>query len=71
MMFSYRLVRLIESHADALAGGLRVHAASEHWTVDVEREDVCPVVTLPVVADIETYLGTLGKKTALQDRASR
>jgi hypothetical protein len=30
MMFSYRLVRLIESHADALAAGLeeRVHASS-------------------------------------------
>ena len=31
MMFSYRLVRLIESHADALAGGLeeRVQASSQ------------------------------------------
>ena len=31
MMFSYRLVRLIESHADALAGGLeeRVRASSQ------------------------------------------
>ena len=31
MMFSYRLVRLIESHADALAGGLeeRVHGSSQ------------------------------------------
>ena len=31
MMFSYRLVRLIESHADALAGGLeeKVHTSSQ------------------------------------------
>ena len=33
MMFSYRLVRLIESHADALAGGLeeRVQAQISHF----------------------------------------
>ena len=28
MMFSYRLVRLIESHADALAGGLEERVQS-------------------------------------------
>jgi CelD/BcsL family acetyltransferase involved in cellulose biosynthesis len=58
-----RRLRCGDPAADALAGGLRAHAASEGWTVDVEREDVCPVVTLPVGADIETYLGSLSKKT--------
>jgi CelD/BcsL family acetyltransferase involved in cellulose biosynthesis len=36
---------------------------SEGWTLNVEREDVCPVVTLPVGADFDEYLGTLGKKS--------
>ena len=35
---------------------------AEGWTLNVEREDVCPVVTLPLGADMETYLSTLGKK---------
>ena len=35
---------------------------AEGWTLNVEREDVCPVVTLPVGADMDTYLATLGKK---------
>jgi CelD/BcsL family acetyltransferase involved in cellulose biosynthesis len=35
----------------------------EGWTLNVEREDVCPVVTLPFGADFDEYLGTLGKKS--------
>jgi len=35
---------------------------AEGWTLNVEREDVCPVVILPGGADMETYLDTLGKK---------
>ena len=36
--------------------------STEGWTLDVEREDVCPVVTFPEGVDIEGYLATLGKK---------
>ena len=32
------------------------------WTLNVEREDVCPVVTLPDGLDLDGYLSTLGKK---------
>ena len=32
------------------------------WTVLREREDVCPVVTLPEGVDFEGYLDTLDKK---------
>ena len=32
------------------------------WTLNVEREDVCPVVTLPDGVDMDGYLATLGKK---------
>ena len=36
---------------------------AEGWTLNVEREDVCPVVTLPVGrATMDDYLATLGKK---------
>jgi CelD/BcsL family acetyltransferase involved in cellulose biosynthesis len=35
---------------------------SHGWTLNVEREDVCPVATLPDVADVDAWLGTLGKK---------
>src|SRR5207342_3538219 len=31
-------------------------------TLDVEREDVCPVVSLPTGVGIEDFLSTLGKK---------
>ena len=32
------------------------------WQVTMEREDVCPVITLPAGVDFEGYLGTLDKK---------
>jgi CelD/BcsL family acetyltransferase involved in cellulose biosynthesis len=48
--------------ADALAAAFGAREMAEGWTLNVEREDVCPVVALPVDADIETYLSTLGKK---------
>jgi CelD/BcsL family acetyltransferase involved in cellulose biosynthesis len=35
---------------------------AEGWTLNVEREDVCPVVTLPPGTDLETYLAGLPKK---------
>lgn len=47
---------------DALAAALLRREASAGWTVNVEREDVCPVATLPEGVDFEGYLDTLGKK---------
>jgi CelD/BcsL family acetyltransferase involved in cellulose biosynthesis len=35
---------------------------SHGWTLNVEREDVCPVVTLPAGTDMDGYLATLRKK---------
>ena len=58
-----RRLRCGDPAADALAAALRARADVDSWLVDVEREDVCPVVTLPVGVDIETYLNGLGKKT--------
>jgi CelD/BcsL family acetyltransferase involved in cellulose biosynthesis len=35
---------------------------AEAWTINVEREDVCPVTTLPEGLSMDDFLGTLGKK---------
>ena len=57
-----RRLRCGDPAADTLAAALGTLEIAEGWTLNVEREDVCPVVTLPDGADIETYLGTLSKK---------
>jgi CelD/BcsL family acetyltransferase involved in cellulose biosynthesis len=57
-----RRLRCGDPAADALAEAFRADAASRRWTVDVEREDVCPVVTFPEGVDVEGYVATLGKK---------
>jgi CelD/BcsL family acetyltransferase involved in cellulose biosynthesis len=57
-----RRLRCGDPAADALAAAFGAREMAEGWTLNVEREDVCPVVTLPVGADIETFLSTLGKK---------
>ena len=35
---------------------------SAGWTMNLEREDVCPVLTLPDVTTFDDYLATLPKK---------
>jgi CelD/BcsL family acetyltransferase involved in cellulose biosynthesis len=57
-----RRLRCGDPAADALAAAFGAREMAEGWTLNVEREDVCPVVTLPDGADMETYLSTLGKK---------
>jgi len=58
-----RRLRYGDPAADALIAAFR-HRADEHgWEVTVEREDVCPVATLPDTGSIDDHLATLGKKT--------
>jgi len=57
-----RRLRCGDPAADALAEAIGGREIAEGWTLDVEREDVSPVATLPIGADIEAYLATLGKK---------
>ena len=57
-----RRLRCGDPAADALAEAIGAREIAEGWTLDVEREDVSPVATLPIGADIEAYLATLGKK---------
>jgi len=57
-----RRIRCGDPIADALSTAVGAVEGREGWMLDIEREDVCPVVTLPDGADMEAYLGTLGKK---------
>jgi hypothetical protein len=57
-----RRLRCDDAAADALAGAFGRREIAHGWTLNVEREDVCPVATLPAGAGIDDYLATLGKK---------
>ena len=57
-----RRLRCGDRAADTLAAAFGTREIAEGWTVNLEREDVCPVVTLPAGGDMEAYLATLGKK---------
>ncbi len=58
-----RRLRCGDPSADALAGAFGRLEAAEGWTLDLEREDVCPVATIPSDAsDLEGFLAQLGKK---------
>ena len=57
-----RRLRCGDPAADALAVAFGEREMSEGWTLNVEREDVCPVVHLPAGIDFDGYLAMLGKK---------
>ncbi len=57
-----RRLRCADPTGTELAAAFGALEMAQGWTLNVEREDVCPVATLPGDVDIETYLGTLGKK---------
>ena len=57
-----RRLRCGDPAADALAGAFGAREIAEGWTLNVEREDVCPVVHLPAATTMDGYLATLGKK---------
>ena len=57
-----RRLRCEDPTADALAAAFGAREIAEGWTLNLEREDVCPVLTLPAGTDMDGFLGTLGKK---------
>jgi CelD/BcsL family acetyltransferase involved in cellulose biosynthesis len=57
-----RRLRCDDPTADALAAAFGAREIAEGWTLNLEREDVCPVVTLPAGIDMDGFLATLGKK---------
>lgn len=57
-----RRLRCGDPTADALATAFGAREMREGWTLNVEREDVCPVVELPVGGTMDDYLAGLSKK---------
>jgi len=57
-----RRLRTGDPAALALAAAFGRREITEGWTLNVEREEVCPVATIPADADMDGFLGTLGKK---------
>jgi hypothetical protein len=57
-----RRLRQADPATDILAAAFGRREIAEGWTLNVEREDVCPVIRLPEGADFDGFLATLGKK---------
>lgn len=57
-----RRLRCGDPVADALSVAFGRREMLEGWTLNVEREDVCPVIHLAPGIDFEGHLATLGKK---------
>ncbi len=57
-----RRLRCGDPAADEMAAAFGRREMAQGWTLNVEREDVCPVTTLPLGADFDAFLATLGKK---------
>jgi CelD/BcsL family acetyltransferase involved in cellulose biosynthesis len=58
-----RRLRCGDPAGDALAAAFGARELENGWTLNLEREDVCPVVRIPPVVDFEGYLSTLDKKS--------
>jgi CelD/BcsL family acetyltransferase involved in cellulose biosynthesis len=57
-----RRLRCGDPAAEALAAAFGRRERAAGWTLNLEREDVCPVVTLPDGGDFDGFLGTLDRK---------
>jgi CelD/BcsL family acetyltransferase involved in cellulose biosynthesis len=57
-----RRLRCDDDTAEILAMALGSREMANGWTLSLEREDVCPVVTLPSGGSMDDFLATLGKK---------
>ncbi len=57
-----RRLRCADPAGEVLAAAIGAIEIANGWTLNLEREDVCPVVTFPDGVDMDGYLATLGKK---------
>jgi CelD/BcsL family acetyltransferase involved in cellulose biosynthesis len=60
-VLNLRRLRCDDPAADALARAFRRREMTEGWTLNLEREDACPVAILPLDGTIEDFLATLAK----------
>ena len=56
-----RRLRCGDPAAEALAAAFGRREQAGGWTLNLEREDVCPVVTLPVGGSFDDFLAGLGR----------
>ena len=57
-----RRLRCGDPAADALAAAFRRVEMDAGWTLNLDREDVCPVAELPLGGSLDDFFATLGKK---------
>ena len=58
-----RRLRCADPAAEELAAAFGRHEVAAGWTLNLEREDVCPVTTIPEDAvNLDDFLASLGKK---------
>jgi hypothetical protein len=57
-----RRLRCGDPAADILAAAFGHREIREGWTLNLEREDVCPITHLPEQTEFEVFLSTLDKK---------
>jgi CelD/BcsL family acetyltransferase involved in cellulose biosynthesis len=57
-----RRLRCGDPAVDEFATAFGAREMGEGWTLNVEQEDVCPVLTVPPGLDFDGYLSTLTKK---------
>jgi CelD/BcsL family acetyltransferase involved in cellulose biosynthesis len=56
-----RRLKASDPAGPALRDAFQACPASDSWMIEIEHEDVCPVVTLPEGATLDDYFATLGK----------
>jgi CelD/BcsL family acetyltransferase involved in cellulose biosynthesis len=57
-----RRLRQADPATEILSAAFGRREMAEGWTLNIEREDVCPIIRLPEGADLDGFFATLGKK---------
>jgi CelD/BcsL family acetyltransferase involved in cellulose biosynthesis len=57
-----RRLRQADPATEILSAAFGRREMAEGWTLNIEREDVCPIIRLPEGANLDGFLATLGKK---------
>ena len=57
-----RRLRQADPATEILSAAFGRREMAEGWTLNIEREDVCPIIRLPEGTDLDGFFATLGKK---------